>query len=161
MFPFSHHPRTALLMGLVLMALAANQANADGLIGYRNDTNQVIVVQSSIAVGNTVKKSKPQMLYPGEVALDSLTGAGTRHITIHDPKKPNTPLLEEDVNVKNDTFFSVQAEAATMPIKNPPSPPKFKLVQATIPTIPVKPGMSTPMPPTTPPKPPTTNPKKP
>jgi hypothetical protein len=136
-----------LLSSLALVVAGAAQAKADGLVGYRNDTNQVIVVQSSITVNNSVKKSKPQMLYPGEVALDSLNGPGTRHITIHDPKKPNSPLLDEDVIVKTDMFFSIQVEKSdTVPVKNPPTT-KIKLVQAALPTMPKQPVSPTPMPP--------------
>jgi hypothetical protein len=131
------------------------------MVGYKNDTNYVIVVQTAVVVNNTVtKKGKPQMLYPGEVALDGQSGTGVRRITIYDPKKydpkkPNTPLHEEDVIIKKDMFFLIKAEKSdNLPVKNPPPPPppKFKLEATALPSMPPNPGAT---------KPGTTQPKKP
>lgn len=136
--------RFAFAVSLLLGLAATGIARADGLVCFRNDTNHVIVVQSSIVVNNVVKKGKPQLLYPGEAALDSQTGTGTRHITIYDHKKPNTALHEADVIVSKDVLVSIQTESV-MPVKGqPPPPPKFKLVQAILPTLAPKPGATNP-----------------
>jgi hypothetical protein len=141
-----NYHRIAFAVSLLLSASVAGVARADGLVAFRNDTNHVIVVQSTIVVNNVVKKGKPQMLYPGEVALDGQPGTGARHITIYDPKKPNTALHEADVTVSKDVLFSIQpAEATVMPAKGqPPPPPKFKLTQYNLPTLPPKPGTTNP-----------------
>ena len=145
MFRPFHYYRITFALSLLLGLAAAGSARADGLVGFRNDTNYVIVVQSSIVVNNVVKKGKPQMLYPGEVALDGQIGTGTRHITIYDPKKPKTPLHETDVTVGKDVLFSIQTEATINNMKGqPPPPPKFKLVSAILPTLPPKPGTTNP-----------------
>jgi hypothetical protein len=146
MFRSINYRRFAFAAALILGLAATGNARADGLIAFRNDTTHVIVVQSSIVVNNVVKKGKPQMLYPGEVALDSQTGTGNRHVTIYDPKKPNTALHEADVTVSKDVLLSIQpAEATVMPVKGqPPPPPKFKLMQFNLPTLPPKPGTTNP-----------------
>src|SRR5262249_6938629 len=73
------------------------------------------------------------------VALDGLSGIGVRRITIYDPKKPSTPLHEEDVILKKDTFLKIETEAVTMPVKGSPPPPKFKFSQILKPTKPATP----------------------
>jgi hypothetical protein len=145
MFQSIHYRGIAFAVSVLLGLAATGHARADGLVGFRNDTNHVIVVQSTVVVNNVVKKGKPQMLYPGEVALDGQVGTGNRHITIYDPKKPNTPLHEADVTVAKDVLFSIQTEVAAMPVKGqPPPPPKFKLVSAILPSLSPKPGTTNP-----------------
>ena len=103
-----------------------------------------------------VKRGKPQMLYPGEVAIDGLIGTGMRRITVSDPKKPTaTPLYDDKKMLTDDTFYSVQLETV-MNVKNPP-PMKLKLVAVVLPSAAKKPGTS----PTIPVKPPVGQPKKP
>ncbi|HLW64423.1 MAG TPA: hypothetical protein VKS79_03825 [Gemmataceae bacterium] len=136
--------RIAFVAALLLGLVATGSVRADGMIGYKNDTTYTIVVQSSIVVNNVERKGKPQMLYPGEVALDGQVGTGTRRITIYDPKsydpkKANTPLHQEDVILKKDMFFSILAETQNVQVKGPQTPPKFKLEPKILPTMPTKP----------------------
>jgi hypothetical protein len=122
--------KSALFAGLVLTlvgVLAAN-VNAAGVVGYRNDTNQVVVVQTVMIVNNVTRRGKPQTLFPGEVALDGFIGQGGRRVLIYDPKKPSTPLFKDEVNAKEDTVFSIQTDTTIMVKGQPPSPPKVKLV---------------------------------
>ena len=145
MFQSIYYRGIAVAVSLHLGFAVVSTARADGLVAFRNDTTHVIVVQSTIVVNNVVKKGKPQMLYPGEVALDGQPGTGTRHIGIYDPKKPNTPLHETDVTVSKDVLFSIRTEDAMQPVKGqPPPPPKFKLVSFNLPTMPSKPGTTNP-----------------
>jgi len=143
----------ALALGAALLCLG--EAKAAGLIAYRNDTNQVVVVQSSVTVNGVVRKGKAQMLSPGEVAVDGIILVGARRITVYDPKKPNTPLFQDDALIKDDTLLSIQpdtpAKPAT-PVKNPPPATKVKLVPMKLPTLPSGPSM---------PGPPAGKPKKP
>jgi hypothetical protein len=141
--------RIAFVASLLLGLAAAGSVRGDGMVGYKNNTNYTIVVQSSIVVNNVEKKGKPQMLYPGEVALDGQIGTGTRRITIYDakydPKKANTPLHQEDVILKKDTFFSILTEMQTVQVKGQQPTPKFRLEQNNLPTMPVKPGTTNPI----------------
>jgi len=79
------------------------------------------------------------MLSPGEVAVDGIILVGARRITVYDPKKPNTPLFQDDALIKDDTLLSIQpdtpAKPAT-PVKNPPPATKVKLVPMKLPTLP-------------------------
>src|SRR5262249_44755081 len=82
---------------------------------------------------------KAQMLSPGEVAVDAVILAGPRKITVYDPKKPNTPLFQDDVLIKDDTLLSIQPDSQTTPatpVKNPPPLTKVKLAPFKLPTMP-------------------------
>lgn len=168
-FPMFHRTlisRTACVFGLALLlaATATSEATAAGIVGYRNDTNQVIVVQTVMTVNTVMRRSKPQTLFPGEVALDGLIGAGTRRITIYDPKKPNAPLFQGDVTSNDDAVYSIQAETTVMVKGQPPTPPKVKLVSIPLPNSPQKvmrPGMGGGPPPAKPGSAPPQPPKKP
>ncbi len=167
MFRFIRTFRIACLVGmsLIVTGVSAAEADAAGLVGYRNDTEQVVVVQSTITVNGATRRSKPQMLYPGEVALDGLAAQGSRRITVTDPKKPNTPLFQGDVTCTDDVFYSIQAKAVNLPIKGQPAkPPEVELVKTKPPAMPNRPGMTGPTKPgsgSPPPKPPSNPPKKP
>jgi hypothetical protein len=154
-----HTPRSAglLILALLVCPVWASAADAAGVVGFRNDTNQVISVQTTLELPNgVVKRGKPQMLYPGEVAIDGLIGMGVRRITVSDPKKPTaSPLFDDKKMLADDTFYSVQLETV-INVKNPP-PMKLKLVVVVLPGSAKKPGTN----PTMPPKPPTGQPKKP
>jgi hypothetical protein len=175
MFRLIRNLRIAWLVGvsLTLAGVSATAAEAAGLVGYRNDTTQVIVVQSTVTVNGVIRRSKPQMLYPGEVAVDGLVGQGSRRITITDPKKPRTPLFQDDVICTDDVFYSIQPKAVVMPIKGQPAKsPEVELVKTQPPRMPTRPGMNGPSNPNgpanpnkpgsnPPPKPPGNPPKKP
>src|SRR5437870_13393757 len=117
------HPlrRVGLLaLALLVCPLWASAANAAGVVGFRNDTNQVISVQTVQVLPNgTTKSGKPQILYPGEVSVDGLIGTGPRKITVTDPKKKDTVLCDVTQNLNDDAFFSVQTETSVN-VKNPP-----------------------------------------
>src|SRR5258708_3359512 len=111
---FSHTLRSVgpLVLALLVCPLWVSAADAAGVVGFRNDTNQVVSVQTTLELPNgTTKRGKPQMLYPGEVAIDGLIGTGIRRITVSDPKKPKAAALYEDKKpLTEDVFFSVQLE---------------------------------------------------
>src|SRR5262245_50110721 len=156
--------RIALLIGLtpIAVGISASAAEAGGLVGYRNDTHQVVVVQSTVTVNGVTRRSKPQMLYPGEVALDGLVVQGSRRISVTDPKKPNTPLFQGDMVCTDDVFFSIQTKAVVMPIKGQPAkPPEVELIKTQAPKMPTRPGMNGPTGPTAPNKPGNNPPPKP
>src|SRR5262249_52270827 len=126
MVPSYHNLPTTGLLVLVLLVcpLWAGAADAAGVVGFRNDTNQVISIQTTLELPTgTVKRGKPQMLYPGEVAIDGLIGIGTRRVTVSDPKKPSpAPMYDDKKMLTDDTIFSVDVQT-TMTLKHaPPSP---------------------------------------
>ena len=132
-----------LCSAVLAMLLATAAANAAGLVGYRNDTNQAVVVQSSVTSNGRTSVSKPQTLYSGEVALDNLAFVGTRRITVYDAKT-KAVLFQGDVTNSDDAFYSIQSKASVnLPIKGqtqpPAAAPKYELVKVQNPTMP-KPG---------------------
>jgi hypothetical protein len=136
-----------LAVGLAVSQVGAGRAAAAGVVGFRNDTNQVIVVQCSVTVNNVVRHGKAQMLAPGEVAVDGLIVAGSRRITVYDPKKPKTPLYQDDVRVSDDVLYSIQPDAPAMVVKNPPPATQVKLVPLKLPVVPpARPGSAMPPP---------------
>lgn len=139
MFRLIRELRIARLIGVVLIAAGASQASAEaaGLVGYRNDTNQTIVVQSVAVVNGVARRSRPQMLYPGEVALDGIAAQGKRKITVTDPKKPSVALYHDEVVCTDDVFFSIRIKASTIPIKGQPAKtPEVELVRTRPPAMP-------------------------
>src|SRR4051812_12032739 len=131
------------ILALTLLALLAGTVSADaaGLVGYRNDTNQAVVVQSTVTSNGRSSVSKPQTLYPGEVALDNLAFTGTRKITVYDAKNTKAVLFQDEVTNTDDAFYSIVGKAATLPVKGTgskePAPmPKLELVKVQAPVMP-------------------------
>lgn len=121
-------------LGVAAFLIAAADAQAAGLVGYRNDTNQPVIVQSAVVVNNSIRRSKPQLLYPGEMAVDGLSATGLRRVTLYDPKKPNTPLHQEDIRVVGDVFLSIRLDTTVM-VKGKSMSAKFKLAPVRIPEL--------------------------
>jgi len=144
MFSLHNNLRTILLLGLSALGglIAVDSASAAGLVGYRNDTNQVIVVQSVITSNGTTRMSKQQRLFPGEVALDGLAFTGTRKIVVYDFKKPTVKLFEGSVTNTDDAFYAIQPKAMVVPVKGQPAPPPAVELVKTRATMP-KPGKPT------------------
>src|SRR5687768_7472077 len=129
---------------LVALLIGVSAADAAGLVGYRNDSTQAVVVQSAVTSNGRVSLSKPQTLYPGEVALDNLAFVGTRRITIYDAKNTKVVLFQGDVTNTDDALYSIQSKASTVPIKGQPlPPPKIELVKIQAPVMP-RPGRPSP-----------------
>jgi hypothetical protein len=123
------------LTAIAALFVFAAGVRADGLVGYRNDSTQPVIVQSAVVVNNTVRRSKPQLLYPGEVAVDGLSATGVRRVSLYDPKKPTVVLHQEDFNNAKDSFLSIQIDTTVM-VGVKPTAPKFKLVSVALPTMP-------------------------
>ncbi|MCX7699817.1 MAG: hypothetical protein N2039_02975 [Gemmataceae bacterium] len=99
--------RFGFILSVAGVVAAAPVAFAEGIVAYRNETKQAIVVQSAVVVNGTIKMSKPQTLFPGESAVDSLTRSGPRRIVIYDARKPNNILLQTDVAFTGDAFYAI------------------------------------------------------
>ena len=139
---------------LAAMLLSAAASYAAGLVGYRNDTNQAVVVQSTVVSNGRTSLSKPQTLYPGEVALDSLAFVGTRRVTVYDAKNTKLVLFQGDVTNRDDALYSIQSAGTTMPIKGqgqPTPPAKVELVKVQGPVMPKPSKPTTPNQPNNPP----------
>jgi hypothetical protein len=113
---------------LLLLALTP-WAAAEGIVAYRNDTRQPLVVQSAAKVNGSVKLSKPQTLFPGERAVDSLVVSGLRRIVIYDARRPNIVLLQVDVANQEDTFYSIVPRSRAIGRGEPPNTPTIELVK--------------------------------
>jgi hypothetical protein len=98
-------------------------------LGYKNETNAIIVVRSATVVNGRVIPGKPHQLYPGEVAWDTVPQPGVRQVSIIDPQS-NRLVAQDNVNCAgSDVFLSVQVEVPPPPRPGQPQPaPRVKLV---------------------------------
>lgn len=128
-----NHFRLLLALGALLIGGAA--AEAAGLVGYRNDTQQAVVVQSTVVSNGMVRRSRPQTLYPGEVARDSLAFTGPRTIKVYDAKKPTAELFSGEISSTEDVVLSIRVKT-TAPIKGQPAaPPRIEVVKVAPPAV--------------------------
>jgi len=156
------------LIGFAVLAAAAVPSRAAAAwLGYKNDTNAVVVIQASdvvIANGQVkqIRPGKAHTLYPGEVAWDPIAASGPRLIAVYDPKQQNRLVLQEraDCN-KNDIFLSLRLVQPPPVAGRPPQPAQLKLLATVLPaqapgifprgSMPPNPPASPPSPGTTPP----------
>jgi hypothetical protein len=127
----------ACLLGVAVLALA-NPVYA-GWMGFRNDTNETIVVQETIIVNGKEKPGRPQRLMTGEALRDTQCQGAQKQISIFNAKNTNVPLLSgnfacpaanENVLyiIKSDGKGGITTETVKTPVvpATPPAPPKKK-----------------------------------
>ena len=127
------------IAAVLMTALVPACADAAWL-GYKNDTQAVIVVQSASMVNNQVRLGKAHILYPGEIAWDAVSAPGLRQISVFDPKQPTRPLHRDVNNSQNIDFLSVQIFTPP-PVKGQAQPPQIRFVPS---KPPVMPGVNVP-----------------
>src|SRR5437016_4195438 len=91
-------------LALAVAVLFPSLASAAWL-GYKNETNAVIVVQSATAVNGKIVRGKPHQLYPGEVAWDTVPQPGVRQVSIFDAKANNRLVAQDTVNCAGADVF--------------------------------------------------------
>jgi len=100
------------LAAVLLFAFWPATSNG-GWLGFRNDTQAVIVVQQSYVVNNQVVPGRPRVLYPGEVNWDSVIHPCVRTIAVYDPRQPQRPLYQEKLSCgAHDLFYTVKPAGA-------------------------------------------------
>jgi hypothetical protein len=108
MTPLAYTRRLAAVLLATLALLAGADTAHAGWFGLRNDTPAVLVVQESCVCNGVVRRCKPRVLYPGELALDGQTGP-SRRLAVFDPRRPNQPLYQGPVpEGPGDVFLSIQ-----------------------------------------------------
>jgi hypothetical protein len=113
----------------VLLVLAQNAA-ADGVIAYRNETPFAVVIQSSAVIDGVGKTGKPQTLLPGERGVDSLIARGNRRVVIYDARRANTVLLQANLNVQENAFYRIVQRPDTAGRPKLPQAPVLDLVKS-------------------------------
>jgi hypothetical protein len=115
------------LLACTLLAGAAPLAEAAWL-GYRNDLKAPVVIQGASIINNVLRRGKPRVLHPGEVAWDTILTPGNKLITVYDAKQPTRVLYQGTVQFRDeDLFFAVQPDPKGPPPKAllvPSRPPK-------------------------------------
>jgi hypothetical protein len=95
---------------LICLALAALPAVASaGWMGFRNDLNHAIVVQTYTEARDGVRYGTPHRLYPGETTWEWVSDQSSRKLIITDTQSPRSTLLKgAEVSVsKDDVLLSV------------------------------------------------------
>lgn len=134
--PFNRWHTGRFGLGMLVVALLPAWADAAWL-GFKNDTNAVIIIQTSTVVNGQVRGGKPHKLYPGEVAWDPVAAPGIRLIGVYDPKQNNKLLVQDTVNSQNaDIFLSLQVVVPLAVKGQPPPQPALKLLAAKAPALP-------------------------
>jgi hypothetical protein len=129
----------SLLLAVVSLAGAAPPAEAAWL-GFRNDTNNTLVVQGASFVNNVPRWGKPNRLLPGEVYWENILVPGPKLIAVFHINQPNRPLHREIIQTAGtDLFYSIQIQPGTPATKDQPAtPPQMKLVPTKAPEQPPK-----------------------
>jgi len=125
-------------MAVALAVLAMLPAvAAAGSLSIRNDTHSTLVVQEIVTVNGQARRGQQKQLLSGEVAVESVAGAGVKRLIAFDPRQPTVILLTVDVKYTGaDQTLSLQVDPPTAA----GLPPRYKLVPA-IPARPGQPGM--------------------
>jgi hypothetical protein len=126
--------------GLALLGVALVPAFADAAwLGYKNNTSAIVIIQATdlVVVNGQVKTGrvgKAHTLYPGEVAWDPIAAAGSRLISVYDPKQNNHLLHQDRVDCnKKDIFLSLQMVQPPTIRNQLPPPPALKLLPTVLP----------------------------
>ena len=107
--------------GIVALMFALAAPVSAGWIGFRNDTNQPVVVQRAVVVRNRVRYSRPITLYPGEVSWDSVAQPGVKTLQVFDTRR--RPLYHDNINCgRGDQFYAIRmvrpAQVQLVPLKH-------------------------------------------
>jgi hypothetical protein len=126
--------------GLAVLVAACLPACADAAwLGYKNNTNAVVVIQAAdvVVVNGQVKQPRPgkaHTLYPGEVAWDPIAAPGARVISVYDPKQSNRLVFQDRIDsARNDIFLSLQFVQPPAVRGQPQQPPQLKLLPTVLP----------------------------
>jgi hypothetical protein len=155
------------LFGAAVLVAPLAPAWADAAwLGYKNNTNTVVIIQATDVVvvngqARQGRSSKAHTLYPGEVAWDPIAAAGQRVISVYDPKANNKLLFQDKVDCnKNDIFLSLQLVQPPAVRGQPQPQPQLKLLPTVLPAqapgilspgmMPTRPGQPGTNPPSTP-----------
>ena len=91
-------------------------------LGLRNDLQVPVVVQSSSVLNNNVRRGKPRLLYPGEVAWDGILQSGVKLIEVYDAKGRQLLYREQIRCAGDDQFYSLRSDrAARKPVTLAPA----------------------------------------
>lgn len=116
-----------------------------GWMGFRNDTNVPIVIQGVSIINRVPRQGPRHILQPGQECWDVMIAKGNKLILIADAKQPTRALMQQTVTYSGtDLFFSVQPDAAIIPLPNAPRAgiiiPKVKISTSKATTTPPKGG---------------------
>ena|SRR5581483_8925926 len=135
----SRRASAIVFLGLAAWLLGgASAARAGVWLGFRNELPVPVVMQGASVVKSTVRRDRPHLLYPGEVAWDSVSSSGDKVLTIYYAKQPTQVLYYDTIpSTGGDQFFAIQLDPPPpVPRGQKPLPPKVKLVPAQAPSPP-------------------------
>jgi hypothetical protein len=124
-----------MLWSACFLGIALTMARADvvlaGWMGYKNETNDAIVIQETIVVNGQQKPGRPQRLEAGQSTRDTQCQGTQKQISIFNPKNPNTALFTGNLacpGVNENILYIIRSDGkggiTLQPVKAPVVPPK-------------------------------------
>jgi hypothetical protein len=116
-------------VGLISLSLiapvgAAGRASA-GWLTIKNETNQPVVLQETVAVNNQVRRGKPIRLMPGEVLREYQSGNGTKSISVLECGGQKRTLCTHELTwTRNDHSFAVRKDGGSVQVLAADNPSK-------------------------------------
>src|SRR4051812_33236854 len=98
-------PMRITALASILIAAATASAADPRWLGFRNDTNTVVIVQG-ISIVNRVPRQGPRhILKPGQESWDMMIAPGNKLILVADAKQPTRVLLQQTVSYTGTNLF--------------------------------------------------------
>ncbi len=124
-------------LGLAVLLLALCPACADASwLGFKNDTSAAVVIQSATLINGQVRRGKPHVLHPGEMALDAVIAPGIRQIAVYDPNQNNRLIFQDAVNCQNTDIFLSLRHVTPPPVQGKPQPAQLRFIPIQAPALP-------------------------
>jgi hypothetical protein len=115
--------RTRLLaVTATLLAVAGLTGAADGgWITFKNNTQQVVVVQETVVCNGVTKRGKPIRMLPGETLREFQATPAVRKYEVFDGRNPGKPLFSGSLNcLASQQTFSIASDGKTITVTPTP-----------------------------------------
>lgn len=115
MVPATRNWFLSVCTALAFVAASANASDA-GWVTISNDTNRVLVVQTSTGDHGRVKRCKPVRLLPGE-SLREFYSPPSLSVDVYDGTRPNAPLASSSIGIRADNqSFSLTSRGQSVAV---------------------------------------------
>jgi hypothetical protein len=115
--------RTRLLVLTATLLAGAGSARASdgGWITFKNNTQQVVVVQETVVCNGETKRGKPIRMLPGETLREFQATPAVRKFEVFDGRNPGKPLFSGNLNcLAAQQTFSIASDGKTLTVTPAP-----------------------------------------
>jgi hypothetical protein len=105
-----------------LLAVAGSAGAADGgWITFKNNTQQVVVVQETVVCNGVTKRGKPIRMLPGETLREFQATPAVRKYEVFDGRNPGKPLFSGNLKCLGaEQTFSIASDGKTISVTPTP-----------------------------------------